>query len=213
MQVRPGVGGIVIAELITNAGNTAGQSSGEGSSEGANQTGGANTAGTSGSSNSTYMGTQSGAPAGGGTASAFGGAQSGSTFGGSQSVTTFGGSQPGTSQAAGGANPFATSFGAGQQIGGGAIIGVASTSTQHSIREFNDKDHYNEWAFIYDPRLDTRQVGQPGAAGVGTPITPGQNGGSTFGQSSTFGQPSTGTGTTVQPPQPSPPSSSTQPPL
>jgi len=33
-------------------------------------------------------------------------------------------------------------------------VGVASTSTDETIREFNNKKHYNEWQFIYEPTLD-----------------------------------------------------------
>lgn len=44
--------------------------------------------------------------------------------------------------------------GSGQVFGGGPIIGVVSTSKAQSIREFNHKDHYNEWQFIYDPTTD-----------------------------------------------------------
>ena len=43
----------------------------------------------------------------------------------------------------------------GQQVfGGGPIVGVASTSKDKTIREFNKKSHYNEWQFIYDPTSD-----------------------------------------------------------
>jgi hypothetical protein len=42
----------------------------------------------------------------------------------------------------------------GQTFGGLPIIGVASTSKEKSIREFNKKDHYNQWQFIYDPSTD-----------------------------------------------------------
>lgn len=43
-----------------------------------------------------------------------------------------------------------------QQVfgGGGPILGVASTSKAKTIREFNDKKHYNEWLFVYDPTSD-----------------------------------------------------------
>ncbi len=41
-----------------------------------------------------------------------------------------------------------------QVFGGGAIIGVASVSKDKTIREFNKKDHYNQWQFIYDPSTD-----------------------------------------------------------
>jgi len=42
----------------------------------------------------------------------------------------------------------------GQSFGGLPIIGVASTSKDKTIREFNKKDHYNQWQFIYDPSTD-----------------------------------------------------------
>lgn len=42
---------------------------------------------------------------------------------------------------------------AGQQIGGGQIIGIASSSKAESIRELRGKNHYNEWEFIYDIRF------------------------------------------------------------
>jgi type II secretory pathway pseudopilin PulG len=42
----------------------------------------------------------------------------------------------------------------GQSFGGLPIVGVASTSKKKSIREFNKKDHYNQWQFIYDPSTD-----------------------------------------------------------
>ena len=42
----------------------------------------------------------------------------------------------------------------GQVFGGGPFLGVASTSKDKSIREFNKKNHYNEWLFIYDPSAD-----------------------------------------------------------
>lgn len=44
--------------------------------------------------------------------------------------------------------------GGGPTIGGGPVVGVASTSTKQSIREFNNKNHYNQWQFIYDPATD-----------------------------------------------------------
>ena len=47
-----------------------------------------------------------------------------------------------------------SSQGAGQTFGGGPILGVVSTSKAESIREFNNKNHYNQWQFIYDPGTD-----------------------------------------------------------
>jgi len=46
------------------------------------------------------------------------------------------------------------------QFGGAGIIGVASTSKEKSIKELNGKDHYNEWPFVYDPRMDAQRGGQ-----------------------------------------------------
>jgi type II secretory pathway pseudopilin PulG len=39
-------------------------------------------------------------------------------------------------------------------FGGGPIVGVASISKAQTIREFNHKNHYNQWQFIYDPTMD-----------------------------------------------------------
>ena len=54
---------------------------------------------------------------------------------------------------------------------GGGIVGVSSASEKESIKELNGKNHYNEWQFFYDPRLDptAQQVGQ---AGVNPGISP-----------------------------------------
>jgi type II secretory pathway pseudopilin PulG len=53
--------------------------------------------------------------------------------------------------------PFTTISGqpAGSQtMGGGGIAGVASVSTDQSIRVYNKKDHYNDWMFAYNPAGD-----------------------------------------------------------
>ncbi len=42
----------------------------------------------------------------------------------------------------------------GQVFGGGPILGVASVSKAKTIREYNKKNHYNDWLFIYDPSAD-----------------------------------------------------------
>ncbi len=92
----------------------------------------------------------------------------------------------------------------GPTFGGGPIIGVASTSKAKSIRVFNDKEHYNEWLFVYLPMGDRGGVlngplttnGASGGIGGGMGVgqgggLPGQNQG--IGQSaSPFGaQPQT----------------------
>jgi len=68
----------------------------------------------------------------------------------------------------------------GQQVGGGQIIGVASSSKAESIRELRGKNHYNEWEFIFDIRLITTgggciinaPAGTTGGAGVPPGNTP-----------------------------------------
>ena len=71
-------------------------------------------------------------------ASAPGGGSAPSTLSGS-------GSQTGPSGPTGGAGP------GGAVMGGprGGVIGVVSKSEEESIRLYNDRDHYNEWLFVY----------------------------------------------------------------
>lgn len=67
------------------------------------------------------------------------------------------------------ANSLSTSnIGTGQPIGGGGIIGVASTSKQTGIKEFNDNSEYDQWLFVYDPKLEqaTASSGASADAGV-----------------------------------------------
>jgi hypothetical protein len=61
-----------------------------------------------------------------------------------------------------------SNFGASGQPGGGPIIGVASTSSKVSLKEFNKKNHYKDWFFIYTPQMDTF-----GAAGGVLPVVGG----------------------------------------
>ena len=88
---------------------------------------------------------------------------------------------PGSSGASGGSGFNGPVF------GGGPILGVASTSKAKTIREFNKKNHYNDWLFIYDPTSDrggllvgpwqplavqgniagATPIGQPGQSGQG----------------------------------------------
>lgn len=111
-----------------------------------------------------------------------------------------------------------TGIGNGQTVGGGQVMGVASVSKGHAIKEFNDKDQYDEWYFVYDLRLEqsggtgvtvaaprgassaSGSSGTPGA--TGTPGTPGSIGGAPGTQNppDPSGQP-TPTGTPAPPPQ------------
>jgi type II secretory pathway pseudopilin PulG len=63
----------------------------------------------------------------------------------------------------------------------GVIQGVASTSTEKSLRVFNGRNHYNEWLFLPgQPRVIGRAVttrpgvpGVPGRAATPGPVAPG----------------------------------------
>jgi len=110
----------------------------------------------------------------------------------------------GTGTGAAGTNPV----GSGQIIGG-PIVGVASSSSEKTIREFNHKKKYKDWVFVYDPAQDQGRLivtpYQPQLAGFGQQGAPpnanGQNGsnsgfgnssGSSFGNSSSFGSSGSG---------------------
>lgn len=63
------------------------------------------------------------------------------------------------------------SIGSGPTFGGGPILGVASTSPKTSLKEFNNKNHYKDWAFIYLQQLDLCR----GGGAVPVPAVPVQN--------------------------------------
>lgn len=98
------------------------------------------------------------------------------------------------------------------QIIGGPIIGVASLSKDKTIREYNKKKVYKDWAFVYDPTFDQGLLittpyqptlqsfnaqnnlnGQPanGQSPTGPNGTPGSAFGNSFGSGSgsSFGNP------------------------
>jgi len=114
-----------------------------------------------------------------------------------------------------------------QTFGGGPIVGVVSISKAESIREFNQKNHYNQWQFIYDPGTDrggllntpaqpalqnTVATGQPGAnVAPGTTGAAGTGfGGSSFGSGMGNGMSNGPMGS--QPPAQNPPPAQSQPP-
>ncbi|MGH9512117.1 MAG: hypothetical protein ACRD2U_08260 [Terriglobales bacterium] len=128
---------------------------------------GLNPSGTSGS--------QSGQPGGGFGGGSFGAAQSAFSANGAGGAakTTAG---AGTDQSTSASEPGDTDTLSGKTFGGGPIAGVVSTSKLKSIREFNKKDHYNEWFFIYNPQMDRggllntpSQPALAGAAPIGQP--------------------------------------------
>ncbi|HEY0758548.1 MAG TPA: type II secretion system protein [Acidisarcina sp.] len=104
------------------------------------------------------------------------------------------------------------------QGGVGLIVGVSSTSTKESIREYLQQKHYNEWEFVYNP-IEDRPAGARGGApipssgvpsgGPGGQLGPGGNqGGSGGGPGSGggFGGPGSTGGSGSNPGNGSPPS-------
>ena len=97
------------------------------------------------------------------------GSSSTSSFGQNQPAASFGQNptaaapQPGSmssssdtatnSSGTGNSNSGSNPTGSGQIIGG-PIVGVASTSPDKTIREFNHKNKYKDWVFVYDPAQD-----------------------------------------------------------
>lgn len=86
-----------------------------------------------------------------------------------------------------------TGFGSTGATAAGGIIGVTSKSKEQSIRLYNGRDRYNEWAFVY---VQTAQrPGQPGPpnqpGAPGFPGAPGQRPGQPGqpGQPGPFGMP------------------------
>jgi type II secretory pathway pseudopilin PulG len=95
-----------------------------------------------------------------------------------------------------GGPPASAGFGqAGAPRGAGPIIGVVSTSTAESLRLYNGRGRYSEWAFV--AIAATTQAGAPGGAqnpgvpngsGVGVGV-PGRRGGGAGGRGGRGGAP------------------------
>jgi type II secretory pathway pseudopilin PulG len=103
---------------------------------------------------------------------------------------------PGSSSSSDSGNN-SSSGGPPQTFGGGPMVGVVSTSKAKTIREFNNKNHYKDWLFIYDPNSDRGGI-------LNTPVQPNLNRG--FGGNPTQpaggqGGPNTGAPGTVPPTQ------------
>jgi type II secretory pathway pseudopilin PulG len=133
---------------------------------------------------------------GGGTNPGLGGSTGSIGGTGGQGGST-GSSGDGTGGQAGGTGSLITNnIGNGPTIGGGQIMGVASVSKKHGIKEFNDKDEYDQWYFVYDLRLE-----QSGGSGVtvAAPRAGGNTTGSSGGNKNPDAQP-----TPVQTPAPTP---------
>ena len=83
-----------------------------------------------------------------------------------------------------------TGIGNGQTVGGGQIMGVASVSKGHSIKEFNDKDEYDQWYFVYDLRLEQ-------SGGTGVTVAAPRGASAATGSSGTPGAGTSGAGGTI----------------
>jgi type II secretory pathway pseudopilin PulG len=87
-----------------------------------------------------------------------------------------------------------------QLVTGGPIVGVASTSKNTGLHEYNHKKKFNEWQFVYDPTTDRGGLittpNQPSLAGFGSAPNlngqPGAQGTNGFGGQSSSGQSSFG---------------------
>jgi hypothetical protein len=77
------------------------------------------------------------------------------------------------------------------QTGGPGIAGVASKFEADSIKIYNTRQKYNEWEFIYDPKMDTRGAKTMNAQQAGG-VQPGNNTGSFGNGQSAFGNNATG---------------------
>jgi type II secretory pathway pseudopilin PulG len=132
--------------------------------------------------------------------------------------------QPSSSQPSGrgGLAPIGSQPG-GAGGGGAGVAGVTSKSKDQSIRLYNGRNHYNEWAFVYTPQLQAGQTSttppgvlggqrggqqpgpgrgqQPGADpfGRGRGSDPGQRGTNPFGPGNPTGGRGFGPGTGQQP--------------
>lgn len=139
----------------------------------------------------------------------FGAQSSGFQQTGSQSSgsSSFGSSPSGSGSSSSGSSTSGTSSDSGSSssnsgssngptFGGGPILGVASMSKDKSIRVFYQKNHYNDWLFIYLPNADRGglltgpvnpgvQTMAPGGSIGG--LTPAQISGGALGQGG-FGQ-------------------------
>ena len=94
------------------------------------------------------------------------------------------GSQPPPKGGGGSLGSLKTDNIGGQKFGGGGIVGVASVSKKSGIKEFHDSSEYDEWLFVYDPRLEQASGQHPSAtAGIIVAAPRAGGGGSSDGES------------------------------
>ena len=181
-QARPAVG--FFGQKVTNVGGLSPSGPGLGPS-----TIGTGAGGTSNSNSSTFGPSTSSSPFSSSPTSASPGApgttnlttdSSGNSANSAAGTIGPGGNSTGPTGTAG--NPISSNQLSGQTFGGGAIVGVSVPSQKESLKEFEQKDHYNEWQFVYDPTMDPTlrggagngaATGIPGATGTGFNPNPG----------------------------------------
>lgn len=172
----PGLGGPIGGSGL-GPGATTGSSAGGSAFGGANGgAGGGAFGGASGGSSGSSFGSGSGSSFGSGSGNGASGSNGGGV--GSQNATDFGGST-------------------------GPFMGVGVSATGEAFLAVNGVSTYEEWEFLYDPRIE--QLYAKGAQGGGIPTSSGSgNGASSFGGSggSAFGSGSGGNSTPTQPQTP-----------
>ncbi len=107
---------------------------------------------------------------------------SGNASSGDASDTGGNSNSAGSSPSGSNANSNSGSGFNGPTFGGGPILGVASASKAKTIRVFYEKNHYNDWLFIYVPQADrggllTGPVSPNGPTGNFGGVAPGVAGG------------------------------------
>ena len=166
-QARPALG--FFGQKVTNVGGVNPSGPGLGPS-----TIGTGSGGPGGSSSNTFGPSPSSSPfsssaTGTSNSTDSSGTSSTSTAGGTGATGTSGSSTgPGSANGPNGtaSNPISSDQLTGKSFGGGAVVGVSVPSQKQSLKEFQQKDHYNDWQFVYDPTMDPTLRGVPGVGGA-----------------------------------------------
>lgn len=150
----------------------------------------------------TGLGGPSNSSAPGSSDSSAGNKSTGGTASGATATTGSPGAPSGPAGSA--SNPFSSDQLSGRSFGGGAIVGVSVPSQKESLKEFQQKNHYNEWQFVYDPTMDPTLRGGLGAgAATGIPGATGNLPGQGFGgPPGTTNNPTTNNAPTTNPMSP-----------
>jgi type II secretory pathway pseudopilin PulG len=148
-------------DISLNNGPVLGQTPGQGGVGGQGSTPGQSAFGQGGSFGGLQGGTSAFGGQSGGTQQATGagsqssaGSDSGSGDSSNPSSSSGSGDSSNSNGSASNSSSNSSSGLSGQTFGGGPILGVASLSKEKSIHVFFDKNHYNDWLFIYVPQAD-----------------------------------------------------------